>query len=141
MTIQLLFGYDLNRDGVIDAGELAAGGTAMAVGGPTGGSRGVFNDVTVYSTEPNTTLDGKPRVNVNVRDTSPLRKALTSALGGPRADAITAAARRILTASREARPFKSVGDFFQKTAVTTPEVKLVVDKLTATRRGHAPRDW
>jgi DNA uptake protein ComE-like DNA-binding protein len=47
---QLLYGYDLNHDGVIDPGEMAASNGAAITNGTTTDSRGFFNYVTVYST-------------------------------------------------------------------------------------------
>jgi DNA uptake protein ComE-like DNA-binding protein len=48
---QLLYGYDLNRDGVIDATERAAANGAAQTNGTTLDSRGFFNYVTVFSTD------------------------------------------------------------------------------------------
>jgi DNA uptake protein ComE-like DNA-binding protein len=47
---QILYGYDLNHDGVIDPGEMAASNGAAITNGTTTDSRGFFNYVTVYST-------------------------------------------------------------------------------------------
>ncbi len=50
LTPQVLFGYDLNHDGVIDADEQAAANGAAVTDGITTDSRGMFNFLTVYST-------------------------------------------------------------------------------------------
>src|SRR5260370_26288842 len=65
VTQRMMFGYDLNRDGVIDDTERKIGGTGSDFNSVGSDSRGVFNYVTVYSVEPNTTVAGKARVNVN----------------------------------------------------------------------------
>jgi DNA uptake protein ComE-like DNA-binding protein len=50
LTQQLLYGYDLNHDGVIDQSEQTAAGGAAVTDGVTSDSRGMFNYLTVYST-------------------------------------------------------------------------------------------
>jgi len=53
VTKAILFGYDLNRDGVVDAGEQQLAGAnsqSMGLNGENGDTRGLFNYVTVYST-------------------------------------------------------------------------------------------
>jgi hypothetical protein len=50
LTPQVLYGYDLNRDGVIDNNERNAAGGSAVSNGTTQDSRGIFNFVTVYST-------------------------------------------------------------------------------------------
>jgi len=57
LTPQVLYGYDLNRDGVIDPAEMAASNGAATSDGSTTDSRGIFNYVTVFSTnaQPGTT--------------------------------------------------------------------------------------
>jgi DNA uptake protein ComE-like DNA-binding protein len=50
MTPTILYGYDLNHDGVIDAAEMAASNGAATSNGTTTDSRGIFNYVTCYST-------------------------------------------------------------------------------------------
>jgi DNA uptake protein ComE-like DNA-binding protein len=50
LTPQLLYGYDLNHDGVIDQNEQNAAGGAAITNGTTSDSRGMFNYLTVYST-------------------------------------------------------------------------------------------
>jgi type II secretory pathway component PulK len=90
-TKDVLFGNDLNRDGVLDQYERSlsgGGGMAAAVNSGATDSRGLFNYVTVNSVEPNTTVDGQARINVNDADTSALQQALSDALGANRATQI-----------------------------------------------------
>ena len=67
---QLLYGYDLNHDGVIDTGEMNASNGAAITNGTTTDSRGFFNYVTVYSTsapiEPVGTAPPAPRPGTHV---------------------------------------------------------------------------
>jgi DNA uptake protein ComE-like DNA-binding protein len=50
LTPQVLYGYDLNHDGVINQAEQTAAGGAAVTDGVTSDSRGIFNYLTVYST-------------------------------------------------------------------------------------------
>ncbi len=57
---KILYGYDLNRDGVIEETERVLANGAASTNGTTSDSRGIFNYVTVYSTtaQPTTTSTG-----------------------------------------------------------------------------------
>ena len=58
MTIDLLVGGDINRNGVLDGNEKSsAGGTAQ--------NTGLLDYTTVYSREPNVLADGTSLTNVN----------------------------------------------------------------------------
>jgi DNA uptake protein ComE-like DNA-binding protein len=50
LTPQILYGYDLNHDGVIDDAERAASGGAALTNGTNADSRGIFNYITTFST-------------------------------------------------------------------------------------------
>jgi type II secretory pathway component PulK len=52
VTPQLLYGYDLNRDGVIDQNESTAGGTGTMFNSAGTDARGIFPYVTAYNTQP-----------------------------------------------------------------------------------------
>jgi len=56
--MNLLVGEDVNRNGILDPNEID--GNRDGVADP-----GILEYVTVYSREPNTRIDGSPRVNVN----------------------------------------------------------------------------
>jgi DNA uptake protein ComE-like DNA-binding protein len=57
LTPTVLYGYDLNHDGVIDTNERNASNGAAVTNGTTEDSRGIYNYVTVFS---NTTVPGLP---------------------------------------------------------------------------------
>jgi type II secretory pathway component PulK len=59
-TQELLFGEDLNQNGVLDPNETDLDRDGIA-------DSGILEYVTVYSREPNTRADGTARVNVNQR--------------------------------------------------------------------------
>jgi type II secretory pathway component PulK len=71
MTPQFLWGYDMNRDGVIDDAERqAAGSTAGYSGGNSGiDDRGIFNYLTCY-TPLTTTAGGAPTARININTAS-----------------------------------------------------------------------
>lgn len=135
VTPQLLFGSDLNRDGVIDPAErnLAGGGTTFnSVGGVNSDSRGLFNYVTCYSIEPNTTITGGARVNVNNRDTSALKKVLTQSLSSSRANVVLSRITSYMTGNRSPQVFANIGAFYTASTMTPDEFALVADQLTTT---------
>jgi len=115
----LLYAGDTNRNGIIDPGENGQ------LNGLMNGSLdfGFAEYATVCSSEPNTTAEGQPRVNVNNQNMQALSTVLTNALGSGRALAIMARARR-------GRPFRNVLDFGRRTGMTTNELALVADELT-----------
>ena len=94
VTPQLLFGYDENRNGVLDAAEsarMSRGVPAGSVPGarPTGSSDpniapppplGWAPYLTLQSLEKNVAADGTPRVNINSEDMQLLSEELTAVL-------------------------------------------------------------
>jgi len=78
-TIDLLVGEDINRNGVLDAGEKDLNGNGTL-------DPGLFEYVTVYSRQPNFHSDGTMLTNVNSRAT--LRALLQSTIGSARATQI-----------------------------------------------------
>ncbi len=53
VTPQMLWGYDANRNGVIDEGESASIGVTSLFSNSGGGSRGIFPCLTAYTLSPN----------------------------------------------------------------------------------------
>jgi len=138
VTADLLFGYDINRNGVIDDGERQAAGFGSVFSSGNGTSRGIFNYFTVYSSEPNTASKGGPRVNVNavsarltaVLSTPPLSAARAQQIM-ERVGLLTAGRRRGTFVSRPTN-YLTVGAFLARSGMTGAEIKAVVDKLTTT---------
>jgi type II secretory pathway component PulK len=132
MTSQLLFGYDLNRNGQIDASEQAAEGSASILSGVSDDSRGIFNYLTCYSVDPNTTATGSPRINVNSTNTARLQTALTNALGGSRGAQVYATILPYLGSTTGRQPFPNIGAFFVDSGMTATEFGKIADQLTTT---------
>jgi type II secretory pathway component PulK len=127
----LLFGYDTNRDGVVDQNELNAAGTETALEDANGNSRGMFNWLTCYSHEPNTASDGSVRVNVNSTSTTGLRKLLTKKLSSTRATQIITRIGPVV-AAKPGAAFSSIGSFYRSSGMTITEFGQVSDYLTTT---------
>ena len=127
-TPLMLYGYDLNRDGVLDDAERAVGGTATSFNSASSDSRGLFNYVTVYSAENNTDSAGKARINVNDPNSKDkLTKYLQKQLPKAQASAVIA--------KLSPRPaYANILDFFIQTAFPKDSYAKVIDGLTTTRR-------
>ena len=140
VTKELVFGYDLNRDGVLDANERKAGGTAAGLNSASSDSRGIFNYVTASSVEPNTAADGTARTDVN-RGADGVQKVLTAALTVKRVPEIIARLAPLYATQRpptdgktppKPQPplFANIGVFYVRSGMTSAEFGLVADKLT-----------
>ncbi|MFK8111453.1 MAG: general secretion pathway protein GspK [Rubripirellula sp.] len=77
VTPTLLFGADINRNGVLDADEQQRFGVSV----DTSGALGWAAFLTVHGAEANKRRDGTPRVNVNQDDLELLYEELVDALG------------------------------------------------------------
>jgi type II secretory pathway component PulK len=76
-TEDLLVGNDLNRNGVLDPNE-----TGLAISGVTGSGQletGLFEDVTVYTREPNFHSDGSSLTNVSLASATKIKTLLQNA--------------------------------------------------------------
>ena len=98
VTPELLFGFDQNRNGVLDAGEMNLMGTGMMnpMGPMAGGANNMSSSeedvsqpdplgwaqyLTLHSAEKNVDRDGNPRVFLNQEDLEVLEQELVDALG------------------------------------------------------------
>lgn len=128
ITPELVYGYDRLRNGVAAQSDNEEDDEAMdstrTLGIAAADDRGVYDMITVHSYEPNTDSTGEPRINVNDADSTALRQWITDQLSAARADGILAVANG-------QRPFSSVLDFHVKAGLTTEELQLLADKLTA----------
>ena len=132
----MLFGLDQNRDGVVTDAErnnppANNNNNAVSTQDPINGfQRGLFNFLTCYSVEPNTTINGGPRLNVNSANSQPLLQYLTTTIGQSRATAIMARVEPALRRARGRPVFTSIGSFYQISGMTSDEFSQVADKLT-----------
>jgi type II secretory pathway component PulK len=153
-----LFGYDLNRNGVIDQYESSAGGTASQVNSGSSDRRGFYPFVTAWSVEPNTAADGTARTNVNDSNTAALQKVLSVPLPQKRVTQIMARLAPLYakaqatanagqktsgkggtTPAATSQPapttvttiFANIGAFYVAAGLTSAEFAQVADQLTA----------
>ncbi len=155
VTPELLYGYDHNRNGIIDDKEGASGnlGTAINAAGDAGVGFAPF--VTVYGIQatvpaanavaatppaasPTTTI-----VNVNTRIapnavTSPLLTVLTTALSASRAQEIFNATKEMSNATTNGQPFDNIFDFYFKVKLTVDEFTKIYPQITATAPSASP---
>ena len=122
----ILFGEDRNRNGVLDANENDAGETDPPDNSDGTLDRGLVDYATVYSVEPNTNLDGRPRVNVNRGNTQELTNALRDAVAGDRL-------AQVVQSARQGRPFRNLVDFYLRTGLRPEEFAKAADRLTTTQ--------
>src|ERR1017187_588341 len=88
-TTDILYGADINLNGILDANENNQNTLPSSVANLDNGlNAGILNYVTVYSREPNTQIDGTPRINIAARGQPGLRTVLQKALSADRAPQI-----------------------------------------------------
>ena len=97
VTPQLLFGYDQNRNGVLDPAEETAAMTAGSSESSADASAesdipelGWAVYLTIYSKEKNVQADGSPKININGTDMATLQPDLETAVGADLATFIVA---------------------------------------------------
>lgn len=89
VTPELLFGTDVNRNGLVDPNE--AGRTLVAVDNLDGSmNRGWSAYLTLHSAERNVRPDGSPKIDVNMEDLDALHAAISESLGKAAANFIVA---------------------------------------------------
>ena len=151
MTEEILFGWDRNRDGILDAREQAWGGTATAFNAATGAGRGIAPFVTVYSTEPAAAGTGLADVN---GDAQQLQEAMAKSLPP---DRVTAILQRAGAGGQggggpggqpgggggggggqQPQRFSSVFEFAARGGMTPQELRQVYDSLSASVVAAAP---
>ena len=122
MTQQVLFGEDTNRNGVLDGNENDDAATEPPDNADGHLDRGVYDFVTVYTSEPSTSASGDARINVNEPSGSELSDLLRPVVAQDRIAVVLDRARR-------ERPFRSLLDFYVRTAMTAKEFAQVADRL------------
>ncbi|HLX59733.1 MAG TPA: type II secretion system protein GspK [Planctomycetota bacterium] len=135
-TKDLLWGVDANHNGIVDANEnatpdpnanSATGGGSGSIGlqGFNGNARcGIMKYITIYSQVPNVSAKGKARTNIANATTQQIAQLFSGS--GMSADRLS----QILALARNARPFRSIFDFYYKLGLTMNEFKPLCDKIT-----------
>lgn len=121
-TPEIVFGEDLNRNGLLDPNEDDGSVSEPADNSDGKLDRGLAPFVTVYTAEPNQDADGKARVNVNSGGGA-LNTLLGKVLSGSH---LTEVQLRI----GRNRPFANVLDFYTKSTLSIDEFKQIADHIT-----------
>ena len=122
---EILFAEDVNRNGILDAGENpSAFGGSLTTGSRL--ARGIVNCVTVYSVEPGTTSAGAARVYINDAQSPALNALLRRSVSSDRIAGV-------LDRVRRERPFRNVMDFHFRAGLTIEEFEKVAPEITASR--------
>jgi len=146
VTPELMYGYDRNRDGVIDDTERAAGGTAGLFNSSTESARGIAEFTTVFTVEPNTASDGSQRVNVNTRNTGQFNQQVRNLLTTAAKTQTTLTEQHVndilinlnqfiarqLQSNPQANPIPNLGTFYTASKMTAVEFGAIADKITTT---------
>jgi type II secretory pathway component PulK len=120
-TQDILFGEDLNQNGVLDPNETDLDRDGIADGG-------ILEYVTVYSREPNTRADGTARVNVNQRQE--LDALLQERLGASRASQILGPGGPGAPWPPGGTPFRSLLAFYTVSRMTEEEFMQIEADIT-----------
>ncbi len=122
---ELLYGEDLNRNGVVDPNE-DDGEITMPSDNRNGIlDPGILDYVTVYSREPNTDSEGSSRINITNTEGDELNSLLQETFGQERATQIQ---QRMNMGEGE---LGSVLEFFVRTEMTLEEAAEIADRITA----------
>jgi type II secretory pathway component PulK len=121
--LEILYGEDTNRNGILDSHENDGDETLPEDNGDGILQPGIIEYLTVYSREPNKQSDGTPRVNINNDENGQLGQVLGEKLSSERAQQIQAQAG-------SGNNFRSVLEFYLRSGMTPDEFALVDDALT-----------
>jgi type II secretory pathway component PulK len=138
---QLLWGGDINRNGVLDQGETSS----TTSGGQADFSCGLFPFITCWATQPDTDANGKARTKVTATQTggggggapggrggggAQVNQALVTALTANPGPQLTQQRAQQIAQLAAGQTFTSVFDFVQKTRMTDDEARKSIDYLT-----------
>lgn len=122
-TLDILFGEDLNRNGILDSNE-NDGDVSLPVDNRDGRlNPGLLEYVTVYSRQPNTTITGTNRLNVSNRQQ--LTTLLTQKFGQQRANAIVGQLGGANT------QFRSLLEFYARSGMSADEFAQIEGEVSA----------
>ncbi len=121
----VFFGEDANRNGVLDPNENDADESDPADNRDGRLDAGLWDYVTVYGSEPNTSAHGQERVNVNDADTGPLGDLLQGVVPDDRY-------YQVMESARRNRQYDSIIQFYYRVGLEYEEFAQVADRLTTT---------
>ena len=138
MTPQILFGEDLNQNGIVDASEQnssSSGGVTLNIGNGTD-TRGLINYVTCYSATATTTATGSALFNIDTISAAGtgltrLQTILANSLSASRATAIVNQLQGRLNPRSPAPVRWDLGQFYSYSGMSAQEFGQVFDSLTS----------
>ncbi len=130
ITPLILFGEDMNRNGLLDANENDGDQSDPPDNRDGKLDRGLADYVTLSNRENNTSASGGARTNVN--DTGRLRDLLRGVLEKARADVIAEKAQTNRN-TLPGRQFLNIFQFYTGSGITRDEFAKVADRLTASQ--------
>jgi len=126
VTTELLLGEDTNRNGWLDDNENDADETDPPDNQDGTLDAGIYDLVTVYSSEENASADGSQRIDINRARTSQLTSLLRRSVSQERLE-------DIVNRARLGRPFENILDFYFRTGMTLEEFSPIADRITTNR--------
>lgn len=126
MSTDILYGADVNMNGILDPNENGQGTIQAGSALDSSVNQGILDYVTVVSREPNLRADGTPRININGTGRQQLPALFDKAFGPKRAGQI------IQKLTPGAVIYKSVLEIYARSGMTTEEFAKVADDLTTT---------
>lgn len=123
---EILYGEDMNRNGVLNYNENDAAESKPADNRDGRLDRGFYDYVTVYSSEENVSQSGEARINVN-EQLSELLDFIRQMVTEDRYNEISG---NILAQSN--RDFRNILDFYFKSLMTYEEFEQIADRITTT---------
>jgi len=128
---RILFGEDWNRNGILDPNENDGDESFPPDNNDGELSRGLYPFLTVWSWEPNTASDNRPRINLNARDLEKLAEQLAQYFSPEQVDAIIAARQQGKTFRTPIDLLTSLEDNADLEATFSEEdLPLILDVLT-----------
>lgn len=136
ITRDILFGYDRNRSGTLDAREVQSGGLASQINSSSDTGRGIYPFVTawgVQASSPASTSSSSSTASAAIDVNSPqsanrLRTLLTSKIDRSRVDSV-------LQLTTSGRPFANVFDWYYRAQLKRDDFPKVMNSLTANATG------
>jgi type II secretory pathway component PulK len=143
ITKDILFGQDLNHNGVVEPSESGQPANGAGAGAGTsslstslnsaGGysdARGMFPFVTCYTAEPNTDPNGNPRINVSNVSQGNARTQLQQLLSQSLSESQVNEVMSKVAGTASQQKFKSVIQWCQSTGLTTQQFAPLIPYLT-----------
>jgi DNA uptake protein ComE-like DNA-binding protein len=126
ITRDVLFGYDRNRNGTLDAREMQSQGMASQINGSGDTGRGIYPFVTAWGVQASTPkATGTAAVDVNsTQSAARLRSLLTRTIGSSRVD-------QVMRLTTSGRPFTNVFDWYFRAQLQKADFAKVMNSVTA----------